>query len=48
MKATGILRRIDEQLENGYERGVVVELVELCEKLVGINAPKTEVTSHEG
>lgn len=39
-------RGIAANLESGYEQGVLVELVGLCEKLVGINAPEKKTWSH--
>jgi len=37
-------RGIAEQLESGYERGVVIELVELCEKLTGAKSPRVNAS----
>jgi len=35
-------RAIAAELENGYDKGVLVELVELCEKLTGAKSPRSK------
>ena len=41
-------RGIAEQLESGYDQGVLVELVELCEKLTGAKSPRVNAPEGDG
>jgi hypothetical protein len=41
-------RAIAAELENGYDQGVLVELVELCEKLTGAKSPRANAPEGDG
>jgi len=41
-------RAIAAELESGYEQGVLVELVELCEKLTGAKSPRVNEQKGDG
>ena len=41
-------RAIASELESGYDQGVVVELVELCEELTGAKSPRVNAPEGDG